>query len=104
MSSFYRRSKLRVNLQAHTNSQDRDLAGEVADDIAADAGVGLRVARTRADNDLGGILLGQFLHSDLVVSEDMNSGTGKHKVLVNVPSERVVVVNEDQIGCGWDWR
>lgn len=67
--------KREEDLQAHADSQDRNLACKVANRISTDTRVRLRVARPRADNELGGILLDQLLYRDLVVSEDMDRGT-----------------------------
>lgn len=87
--------------QAHTNSQDRDLSRKVPDGIAADTGVSLGVSWARTDDKLSGIDLDQFLDGDLVVPEDVHGCPLEHQILVDVPGERVIVVNEHQIGrCG----
>lgn len=76
----------------------------MADDIAAHSRVGLGMPRSRADDDLCRLLGNQFLYRNLVISIDSNSGAGENEVLVNVPGERIVVVNEDEVGSCWDGR
>lgn len=68
-------NETRRKLQAHADSQDGNLACKVANRISTDTRVCLRVARARADNELGGILLDQLLNRDLVISEDMDRGS-----------------------------
>ncbi len=74
------------------------------DGISADTGVGSGVPRARAYNELCGILLDEFLDADLVISEDMNGGALEHEILVNVPGERIVVVNQNKIRSRRDRR
>jgi hypothetical protein len=94
----------RVNSQSHADTEDGDLASKVLDSISTDARIRLRMARSWADYQLGRLLGDQLLQGDLIIAEDMDSGTLKNKVLVNVPGEGVVVVDEDEVGSSWDRR
>jgi hypothetical protein len=45
------------------------------------------VTRAGADDELGWVLLDQFVHSNLVISEDVDCSPFQDKVLVNVPGK-----------------
>ena len=62
------------------------------------------MTRSGTDDDLSRILLDQFLNSNLVVSDDLHGGAFKHKILINVPGEGIIVVDHDQSGRRWNWR
>ena len=85
------------NVQAHTDAKDGNFACEVTDGITADARVGRRVARSGTDNELGRLLLYQLLYGNFIVSEDVNGGALQDKILVDVPGERVIIINQDEI-------
>lgn len=69
----------------------------MSDGISAHAGIGARVTRPGADNELGRVLLDQLIDSDLVVSEDVNSSSFENQVLIDVPREGIVIVDEDKV-------
>lgn len=87
---------------AHADTKDRDLSCKMSNDIAADTRIGLRVARSRADDNLGWLFGDELLDGDLVVPDHITLGTRKAQVLVDVPGERVIVVNENQIRSRWN--
>lgn len=49
------------------------------------------------DNELGRVLLDQLIDGDLVVSEDVNGSAFENEVLVDVPREGVVIVDEYEV-------
>lgn len=89
---------------SHTDSENRNLAGEMLDSISAYSGVGAWVTRARADDQLCWILSNEFLHSDLVIAVNCNCCALKHKVLVNVPGEGVVVIDHNKVGSIFERR
>lgn len=62
------------------------------------------MTRAGADDQLCWILSNELLHSDLVIAVNCNCCTLKHKVLVNVPGERVVVINHNKVGSIFERR
>jgi len=67
------------------------------DDISADARVGSWMARSRADDNLSGLLLDDFLESDLIVAVHADSGAFKDEILVDVPAKGIIVVDKDDV-------
>lgn len=61
------------------------------------------MARTRADNKLCRVLLYQLFDADLIIPKDMNRSSFKDKVLIDIPSERVVVVDQNEIRRSSHW-
>ncbi len=59
-----------VNSLSHANTKYGNLACEVPDGIAADAGISLGMAWARTDNELGRIFVDQLVEGDLVIPED----------------------------------
>lgn len=94
--------KPKKNLQAHANAQDRDLASKVPDDIPTDARVRGGVAGAGTDDDLGWVLFDQLFQGNLVIAEDMDRGALQNQVLVDIPGEGIIVVDQDEIGRRWD--
>lgn len=45
------------------------------------------MTRAGADDELGRVLLNQFIQSNLVISKNVDCSTFKNKVLVDVPGE-----------------
>ena len=62
------------------------------------------MTRTRTDDELGGVLCDQLIESDFIVAVDGDSCAFEDEVLVDIPGERIVVVNENQVGCSRNWR
>lgn len=58
------------------------------------------MARTRTDDDLCRVEVDNLLKSDLVVPIDGATSAFEDKELVDVPGERVVIVDQDDIGTG----
>lgn len=85
--------------QPHTDTKNWNLAGKVSNRVSADTRVGGGMARTRADNELSWVLFYQLFNGDLVISKNMNYGTLKNQVLINIPGKGVVVINENKIRC-----
>lgn len=67
------------------------------DGISTDAGIGCGVAWTRTDDELSRVLLNKLVNCYLVIAKDMHCGSLQDEILVDVPSEGVVVVDEDQV-------
>jgi hypothetical protein len=76
----------------------------VLDGGIADAGILLWVSRAWADDQLCGVGRNQLLDGDFVVAEDGDVGAFEHEVLVDIPGEGVVVVDEDQVRGGRNRR
>lgn len=57
-------------LLAHANSENRDLAAEVANSIIANSGICIWMSRSRTDNELGRVLGYQLIKGDFVISVD----------------------------------
>ncbi|RUS28021.1 hypothetical protein BC938DRAFT_482456 [Jimgerdemannia flammicorona] len=82
-------------LLTEADAQNRDLAGEVRDNFARDTGVRGRVARSRGDDNVARVPRLDVLDGGLVVAIDLHLGAEGRQVLVDVPGETVVVVDED---------
>jgi hypothetical protein len=92
------------NLQSHAHTKDGNLASKVSNCVSADTGVGAGMARSRANYELGWFLVHQLFNGDLVISENMNCSTLKDQILVDIPSEGVVVVDKNEIRRSGHWR
>ena len=84
-------------LLAHADAEHGDPAGEVPDCVPADAGVRDGVARPGTHDQLRRSQRDQLLQRDLVVAVDRHLGPLEHEVLVDVPGEGVIVVDEHQV-------
>lgn len=84
-------------LQSHANSQDGDLASKVSDSIPADTAVSRGVTGTGADDELRWLLGNELVESNLVISENVHGGTLENQILIDVPGERVIVINHNQV-------
>jgi hypothetical protein len=84
-----------VDLQSHTDAENGNLASKVTNGISTDPGIGAGVSGPRADDDLSWFLGNELLDGYLVVSVDVNNSTLEDEVLVDIPGERVIVVNEN---------
>lgn len=58
----------------------------------------------RADDQLRWLLSSEFLHSYLVIAVNCNCCALEHQVLVNVPGERIVVINHNKVGSIFERR
>ena len=85
--------RLADGLLAQADPQDRRLAGEVLDDINADAGL-FRRAGTGGDHDLLRRHHFDVLDGHLVVAHHLDVGTQFAEVLVEVVGEAVVVIDK----------
>jgi hypothetical protein len=92
------------NSQSHANSKNWDFTSKVSDHIPAYTRVRAGVTGSRANNNLGRVLLNEFVQCDLVIAEDMDSSALQDKILVNIPREGVVVIDQDEIGSSGDRR
>lgn len=84
-----------MNLLAKTDSEDWNFAGEVEDRFAADSSISIWMSRAGTYNQLCRIFFDQFVQTDFVVSKDGDCSTFQHQVLVDIPGEGIVVVNEN---------
>jgi hypothetical protein len=85
------------NLQAHTHTEDRDLPCKVLDGIGRDTRVGLRVTRAWRNNKMLDLELREKGGVDSVVADDCDLGTRKTELLIEIPGERVKVVDHENI-------
>lgn len=74
-------------LLSHTDAQDRDLATEVLDGLAADARIRVRMARARTNDQLSRFRSYQILDSYLVISYHSNICAFQHEILVDIPGK-----------------
>lgn len=92
------------DLLSHTYAKDGDLAAVVLNGLIANTGVSLRVAWARAHDELCGVHGDEFLQRDLIVAIYCDRCALEDEVLVHVPGEGVIIVDKDDIRCGWDRR
>lgn len=62
------------------------------------------MAGARTDDQLRRILSSELLHSYLVIPVNRNCCALEHKVLVNVPGERVIVIDHNKVGSIFERR
>lgn len=86
------------DLLAHADTEDGDLASKMSNDISANARIRVRMAGPGTDDKLGWLFGDELVNGDFVVPDHLTFGTGEAQVLVDIPSEGVIVVNEDQVG------
>ena len=84
-------------LETHADAKNGDLASEVPDGIARDARVGGGVARTRRDDEGLDVELGQGCGGYGIVADDGDARTEQGELLVEIPRERVKVIDEQTI-------
>jgi len=65
------------------------------DYISADSRVSLWVTRTWTDNQLSGVQRDQLFDADLIIAVNVDLRPLKHEVLVDIPSERIEIVDND---------
>lgn len=93
------------HLLSHANAKNRNFAAEVLDCLIANAGIFFRMAWPGADDQLSRLLGDQLFECDFIIAVDGHGGAFKDEVLVHIPSERVIVVDQDNIGGSVDrWR
>ena len=61
------------------------------------------MSRARAYDKLGRILLDDVVQCYFVIPVHRDCGSLEYKILVYVPSERVIVVDQYEIRCGGYW-
>lgn len=84
-------------LQPHTNAKNWDACFEIADRIARDARVGDGVTRARGDDQGTNLEEGKAGRIDGVVPDDGHVCTKECEVLIEVPSERVKVIDHKHV-------
>jgi len=92
------------NSLAHAHAEDRDLAAIVLDGRIANACILLGVSWAWADYQLCRVFSDEIFEGNLVISVYGHFRAFEDEVLVDIPSERVVVVNEYYVGSGGDGR
>ena len=92
-------------LQTHANAQNGDFSHEVCDGSLRDTRVRLWVSRSRGDHQRLDLQIGEILWGDGVVSDNDDISTEEAQRLVEVPGERVEVVNHQHFDraseMGW---
>ena len=81
-------------LVSEAHAKNGNVPGEVADQIDADAGI-LRSAWARGEHDTLGLHGLDIGDSELVVAANLNLGAQFAKVLDEVISERIVVIEDE---------
>ncbi len=84
-------------LVPQTDAENRALTGEVLDEINADASL-MRCARPRRDQDVIRPEALDFLRGDLVIAADLHFFTQFTKILDQVVSEGIVIVEDENHG------
>ncbi len=74
------------------------------DRISTDSRICSGMSWARANDQLGWIECRKSLYSNCIVAENGYTGTFKDKVLINIPGERIEVVNQDHICCIFQGR
>lgn len=91
--------------ETHANTQDGDLACKIAYGVAGDARVGGGVSGTGGDDEGLDGELGEGGSGYGIVADDGDVCTEEAELLVEIPRERVKVVDEQTIDglgeCGW---
>lgn len=83
---------------SHAHAEDRDLAAIVLDGGIANACIALWVSWARADHQLCRVLRDQVFEGNLIVSVYSHGRAFEDKVLIHIPGEGIVVVNEYNVG------
>lgn len=83
-----------VHLLSHANAKYWDFASEMTYNFATYTCIGLGMARSWTEYKLRWFQCYQFLKSDLVVTKDCDRCSLKNKILVDIPGEGVIIVNE----------
>ena len=93
-------------LQTHANAQNGDLAHEVRDGGLRHTRIRLRVSWSRGYHQRLDLQIGEILRRDGVIPDDNHFRTEEAQRLVEVPGERVEVVDHqhfDRAGeMGWE--
>ena len=84
-------------LVSQANTEYRSLAGELPDEVDADAGL-VRGAGAGGDHDVVGFQGLDFVDGDLIVAADLDLRAEFSQVLHQVVGERVVVVEDEDHG------
>ena len=92
------------DLQAHANSEDGYLAGEILDGVPGDARVGLRVPWARRDDEMVQLEERETGGADGVVAGDRDLCAAEEKLLVEIPGERVEIVDHEDIEMNLEMR
>lgn len=87
---------------AHADAKNRNLAAEVFDSSITDTRVSFWVSRPWADHQLGRILSDQLLERNLVIAVHGDGCAFKDQVLVDIPGERVIVIDQNDVRSGWN--
>ena len=93
-------------LETHADAEDGDFAGKVANGIARDARVGGGMTRTGGDDETLYVELGQRCGGDRIVANDGHVGAEETELLIEIPRERVEIVDEQTIDglCEGGWE
>lgn len=84
-------------LQAHTNTKDWHTPCEMADCIAGDTRVCVGVTWARGDDEGTDVEEGKGVGIDCVISDDGHVCTKECEMLIQVPSERIKVIDHKHV-------
>lgn len=84
-------------LQAHTNAKDWYTPCEIADCIARDTRVCVGVTGARGDDEGTDVEEGKGVGVDGVISDDGHVSTKEGEMLIQVPSERIKVIDHKHV-------
>lgn len=82
---------------AHTNAKDWHASCEVADCITGYARIGVRVTRAGGDDKCTNLEEGKGIGIDSIISDHVYVCAKKNEVLIEVPSERIKVINHKHV-------
>ncbi len=83
--------------QAHANAKDGHAPCKIADCIAGYARVGVWVTRARGDDKGTNIEAGKDIGIERIVPDDGHVCAKEGEVLIEVPSERIKVINHKHV-------
>jgi len=82
---------------SHAYAEYGYLSAKVLDGVIADTRIFFGVSWTWADYELGRVLGNQLIQGNLVVAVYRHHGALEDEILVHIPGERIVVINENDI-------
>lgn len=83
---------------AHADAENGDLSGKMSNRISANSRICVRMTRARTNDELSRIQRNELFDGDLVVPVDSYGCPLQSEILVDIPGERVIIVDEDEVG------
>jgi len=92
--------RLDETLQTHANTQDWHATCKIPDRIVGYAAVRTGMTRPRRDDQVADAQVGKVFRRELVVTKDSDLGTEDTERLVQIPGERVEIVDQESFDRG----